>query len=262
MMRNVFHEKCAPVPEFTHDRLFTLIELLVVIAIIAILAAILLPALNRARNTANSISCTNNLKNLNAAQAMYMNDNSDTILTTHYNNESTSGNTRWFALLYQYLKTPGVYRCPQDTGKRYLDSYPNSYKLNADQEARPDPALPYNSARCPDGKKIGVIKNMSCIIFSCNINSPLPSGSQSALLMQRNGTFWTEPGGKSYIWTSSGPSYFKFGQFHNGGSNFALLDGSVRHYKYREFLGQFDDPVGTKPNSIKLWMCDPARSGF
>jgi prepilin-type N-terminal cleavage/methylation domain-containing protein len=73
-----------PIRPSRAKRAFTLIELLLVIAIIAILAALLLPALGRAKQSAHTASCLNNLRQLQICWQTYSGDNDDIMTPNNF----------------------------------------------------------------------------------------------------------------------------------------------------------------------------------
>jgi len=117
-------------------RAFTLIELLVVIAIIAILAAILFPVFAQAREKARQTSCLSNLKQINLAWQMYLQDYDEVMAPfwiNHVNDPNIGANTQWWwpKLTEPYIKNWAIYRCPsgQDPNAEWGGG-PNAWYAN------------------------------------------------------------------------------------------------------------------------------------
>ena len=137
-------KQISPASQSVHRNRFTLIELLVVIAIIAILAAMLLPALQQARNSAQSNDCRNKLKQMGLGTASYCNDNKDHIpfgrdLTPGalFSGYCTKALPAWMVRIGSHIgyKAKNYYQFEHDSGSKFFlcpteDAPVDTYRSN------------------------------------------------------------------------------------------------------------------------------------
>ena len=240
---------------------FTLIELLIVIAIIAILAALLLPALSKSKQRALTISCLNNLKQLDLCWQLYGVDNKDLLVPNNSVTSVGSGGASgtiaagvsWClaepiatnvesGMLFPYNRSLAIYHCPADQST-WPDSDPGkspllrvrSYNMSQSVNGYPEyDAFLLNYIPC--FRKLTEIKRPNvadCMVFI---------DENSATMLDAQFGMPTDTYGGSSSWWDM-PS-----DRHNRSANLAFADGHAEQWRW------------VTPKVFNNWMQPPSAA--
>jgi prepilin-type N-terminal cleavage/methylation domain-containing protein/prepilin-type processing-associated H-X9-DG protein len=116
----------APTPHALGRHAFTLVELLVVIGIIAVLIGILLPSLSKARRSANAAKCLSNVRNMQVAHWMFVNEHKGQLIQAGlaHGGHSPNEQAAWINTLQPYYQSQLLARYPADESPHWPGGTP------------------------------------------------------------------------------------------------------------------------------------------
>jgi prepilin-type N-terminal cleavage/methylation domain-containing protein/prepilin-type processing-associated H-X9-DG protein len=220
---------------------FTLVEMLVVVGVVSVLVGLLMPAVHKARRSAEQVACLANIRQVTFGFFAYSLDNK-VIPGSLWQGElaaSTPGapvNLDWGGRNNQlYVSNPSAYSHPLQTSVllKYIGT---DRVLTCPTGGRPNQFFDYTMVMRLAGAKTNLRWRMSYPVHPEQANSARKYFPAIPLMIEENQWFYNSP-----IDDGAYSNLDQFSHRHNNGCNVGYLDGSA---------GWFRAPHGPTPDGI------------